>query len=109
MAKLRISGLFPARVRPTGWPTFDADAVLPACIAGAFTRLGAAAVDAASLLLHIASLPESDRPDFANTVVLVRLVRGTSRLDWYQEADVPLFPGAQPEIYPLRSLIEVPK
>lgn len=110
LGRLARTGLVPSRVRlKTGWTVFDADALLPALIAGAWVRLGAAAVDSASLLLHIASLPEGERRDFANTVVLVKHVRGTSRVEWHIESDVPLFPGAQPQIYPLRRLIEEPK
>jgi hypothetical protein len=107
LRRLTRADLIPATGKPRGsWPTYGEDALLLAKVAAAFVRLGAAAMDAQTLLLTLLAMPPSDREGFARRVVLMRTARETSRVDWALEGDQVLMIGDEPLLVPLRDILD---
>lgn len=110
LLRLHALGLLPAWCRLPrpgrgGWMIYSLAEVLLAKVAHAFTRLGAAASDAAPLLLVLRSLPLSEREALVDRTVLVRWAAGTTRLDFHLEGEIPVIPGVEPLLFRLRDLL----
>jgi hypothetical protein len=85
--RLHRLGLAPAwasldRPQRGCWRIFSSEAPLLCGIAAAFVRAGGSAVDAATLLATLRSIPADERAEILHAAVIVRWP-GTCRLDWY--------------------------